>query len=346
MAETYKRSVFVGPKQIRIDEVPIPEPGPRQALIKVKACAICTWEQRMYSGEENYYPLAGGHEVAGELVAVGKQVFSDAKIGDRVVFSGLTRCGYCDSCRSGLDGICDNARKPLRETDVPGPAGLSEYVLVEDYQLYKGANDVSFEELCLTEPVACVTRSVRSAKLERTDNVIVVGAGIMGVLHVLLAKQAGARVIVSEPDAKRAEFAKQIGADAIIDPIKESFVDRAKELTNGRGADAIFNAVSIAAAVEQSLLAAAKGGRVMVYASIHPRGTKIAVDPNMFHSNEVVLTGTVSQDKEDFLIATRMVAEKIIDVKPFISKVVPFSQLEEGIQAAMTPETYRVVVTM
>lgn len=346
MAETYKRSVFVGPKQIRIDEIPVPEPGPRQALVKVKACAICTWEQRMYTGEEHYYPLAGGHEVAGELVAVGEKVFTDASVGDRVVFAGLTRCGYCESCRKGLDSICDNARKPLKDADVPGPAGLSEYVLIEDYQLYKGSNDVSFEELCLTEPVACVTRSIRKARLERTDNVVVVGAGIMGVLHILLAKQAGTRVIVSEPNEKRAAFAKEIGADEVIDPMNESFLDRVKELTNGRGADAIFTAVSIASAVEQSVEALAKGGKVMVYASIHPRGTKISVDPNLFHGKEIILSGTVSQDKEDFLQATRMVAGKIIDLKPFISKVFPFLQLEDAIESAMTPETYRVIVTM
>ena len=346
MAQTYKRSVFVGPKQIRIDELPIPEPGPRQALVKIKACAICTWEQRMYTGEEPYYPLSGGHEVSGELIAVGRQVYSDAKIGDRVVFSGLTRCGYCDSCRRGYDSICDNARKSFKDTDIPGPAGLGEYILIEDYQLYKGSNNVSFEELALTEPVACVTRSIRKANLERTENVIVVGAGIMGLLHVLLAKQAGTKVIVSEPNQARAAFARQIGADEVIDPVNEPFVDRVKELTGGHGADVVFNAVSIAAAVEQSIESLAKGGRAMVYASIHPRGTKISIDPNTFHGKEIVLSGTVSQDKEDFLQATRMVSEGIIDLKPFISKVLPFERLEEAIQLALTPETYRVLVTM
>ena len=77
MTETYKRMVFVGPKQIRFDELPIPEPSPRQALVKVKACALCTWEQRAYSGQEKFYPLAAGHEVSGELVRVGSQVFSE-----------------------------------------------------------------------------------------------------------------------------------------------------------------------------------------------------------------------------------------------------------------------------
>ncbi len=346
MAETYKRAVFVGPKQIRFDELAIPKPGPRQALVKVRACALCTWEQRMYTGEEHYYPLAGGHEVSGELVELGSQVFTDAQIGDRVMASPLTRCGYCESCRRGLDNICDNNRKPFRETDVPGPAGLAEYILLEDYQLYNASNGAAFEEICLTEPLACVLRSVRKARVERADNVVVVGAGIMGLFHLMLAKQIGARVFVSEPHAERAAFAKEMGADAVIDPTQAPFTDQVMALTGGRGADVIFCAVSVASAVEQAVEAVANGGRIHVYASIHPRGTKISIDPNPFHSKEIVLTGTMSQDKEDVLQTVRMISQGLIDLKPFISLVLPFEKLGEGLQAAQRPDTYRVVVTM
>ena len=346
MTKTYKRAVFVGPGQIRSDELTIPEPGPRQALVKVKACALCTWEQRMYTGEERYYPLAGGHEVAGELVKLGQYVHTGAQIGDRVMASTLTRCGYCESCRRGLDNICDNARKPFRDTDVPGPAGLAEYVLLDDYQLYQANNQTPFEEICLTEPLACVVRSVRHARIEWGDNVVVVGAGIMGLFHLILAKQIGARVIVSEPNPERAAFASEMGADAVIDPTQEPFAAQVKTLTGGRGADVIFCAVSVAQAVEQAVEAVAKGGRVHVYASIHPRGVKISIDPNLFHSKEITLTGTMSQDKEDVLQAVRMISQGVIDLKPFISLVLPFDKLEEGLQAALQPDTYRVVVTM
>jgi threonine dehydrogenase-like Zn-dependent dehydrogenase len=266
----------------------------------------------MYTGEESHYPLAGGHEVSGELVKLGSRVHTDAQIGDRVAAALLTRCGYCESCRRGLDNICDNMRKPFREADVPGPAGLAEYVLLDDYQLYKADNEVSFEEICLTEPLACVVHSVRKARVERADNVVVVGTGIMGLLHLVLAKQMGTRVIVSELNEERAAFAEEVGADV----------------------------------VEQSLEAVAKGGRVHVYASIHPRGTKISVDPNLFHAREIVLTGTMSQSKEDVLQAVRMISRGLVDLKPFISLVLPFDRLEEGLQSALRLDTYRVVMTM
>ncbi|MBN1260122.1 MAG: zinc-binding dehydrogenase [Anaerolineae bacterium] len=346
MADTYKRAVFVGPKQIRFDDVPVPHPGPRQVVVKVKACALCTWEQRMYTGEEHFYPLAGGHEVAGELVEVGTQVYTDAKIGDRVMAGPLTRCGYCESCRRGLDNICDNSFKRFRDTDVPGPAGLAEYILLEDYQLYKAGNDVSFEEISLSEPVACVMRSIRQANLQRGDDVVILGAGIMGLLHVTLAKMASTRVIVSEPNPERAAFARKMGADDIIDPLNEDFVERVKALTGGRGANHLFTAVSIASAVEQAVAAAAKGGRIAVYASIHPKPAKITIDPNPFHGKEITLTGTMSQDKEDVRQAVKMISAGLIDLKPFISLTLPLEKLEEGLQAALRPDTYRVIMTM
>jgi L-iditol 2-dehydrogenase len=206
----------------------------------------------------------------------------------------LIRCGYCDSCRRGMDNICDNNCQESGAGDVLGPAGLAEYVLLEDYQQYPGSNNVSFEELCLAEPLACVIRSVNKAAVGRSDQVAVVGAGTTGILHVMLLKQAGATVYVSEPDAKRAAFAREMGADAIIDPTNDSFAEKVRALTGGRGADAILCAVSVGAVVEQAVEAVAKGGRVHVYASMHPRGTKISVDPNLFHSKEMVLSGTMS----------------------------------------------------
>jgi L-iditol 2-dehydrogenase len=259
----------------------------------------------------------------------------------------LTRCGCCESCRRGLDNLCDNARQRSCDDDVVGPAGLAEYVLLEDYQLYRASREVSFEELCLAEPLACVVRSVRKARIERADSVaVVVGAGMMGILHLMLLKRGGmGRVIVSEPDADRAAFAQRMGADAIVDPAHDSFVDEVAALTGGRGADVIFCAVSVAAVAEQAAEAVAKGGRVLIYASVHPRGTKISLDPNLFHSKEIVLTGTISQDKEDVRQAVWMISERAIDLKPLISLVLPFEKLEEGLQAALRPDTYRVVVT-
>ncbi len=344
MVDTYRRAVFVGPETIRFDDVPIPEPGPSQALVRVRACALCTWEQRSYTGEEPFYPLSSGHEVSGELVRVGNQISTAAQVGDRVVASMLTRCGYCDSCRRGMDNLCDNNRNAFQDADVPGPAGLAEYLLLEDYQLYPASNEVSFEELCLAEPLACVIRSVTRSAAAYADQVVVVGAGIMGILHLMLLKQAGATVFISEPDAGRAAFALEMGADAIIDPMDGCFPERVRAFTGGRGADAILCAMSIGSVIEQAIEAVAKGGRVHVYASIHPRGTKISVDPNLFHSREIILTGTMSQDLQDMRKAVEMISRRRIDLRPLISRTYPLAELEDALKAAIQSDTYRVIV--
>jgi L-iditol 2-dehydrogenase len=245
-----------------------------------------------------------------------------------------------------MTNICDNFLKPFHSSDVAGPEGLAEYILLEDYQIYRASDETSYQELSLSEPLACVIRSVRKSGVERGDNAVVVGAGVMGMLHLTLLNQLGVRVIVSEVDSARLDFAKKLGADAVIDPTERPFVDQVKELTSGRGADVVYCAVSIASVIAEAIEAVAKGGRVHVYASIHPRGTMISIDPNPFHSKEITLTGTVSHDKEDVLRAVRMVSEGQVDLKPFISLVLPFEDLEEGLQAAMRPDTYRVIVMM
>ncbi len=166
----------------------------------------------------------------------------------------------------------------------------------------------------------------------------------MGLLHLMLLTQAGARVLVSEPNPRRAAFARTLGAAAIINPADGDFAGQVRSLTGGRGAEVVFCAVSVAEAVEQAVEAVAKGGRVQVFASIHPRGSKISVDPNLFHSKEIVLTGTMSQTKEDMRQAVRLLCDRTIEVRPLVSLVLPLDRLEEGLQAALRDDTYRVVI--
>jgi L-iditol 2-dehydrogenase len=347
MAKTYKRSILASPKEIVIEEVPIPTPGPGQALVQVKACAVCTWEQRVYAGTDtSAYPLLGGHEVSGILAEVGPGVLVRAKPGDHVVASRLTRCFQCTSCRRGLDSICDNAWAN-RAPGVPqGPGGFSEYMLLDAYQLYPAVGDVPFIESCLSEPLSCVLRSIKKAQVQAADNVVIIGAGIMGLLHLTMLQRLGARVFVSEPNPVRAAKARELGALGTIDPTKENFVEKVKALTAGRGADVIVAAIGVAPAIQEAINAVGKGGRLMVYASVQPRGSTITIDPNLFHNKEIVLTGTVSQDHEDFLQAVSLLTTRTVDVRPLITNVFPFAQLREALEAALNGNNYRVVVTM
>ncbi len=340
-----RRVVLTGPGQLVFQDVPIPTPGPGQVLVNVLACALCTWEQRTYTGEEKFVPLLGGHEMSGIVVAVGKGVLLDVKEGDQVSIAGLNRCGQCESCRRGYDNICDNARKMNKNPgDIYGPGGLGQYVLApaEDVFVFRPA--VPFEHAALTEPLACVLRSVKRAAIQQAEKVVIIGGGIMGLLHLQLVKDFHGVVIVSEPVEGRRKKALELGATYTLDPLKEDYVTRVQELTGGRGADVTFVCVSQAPVIEPAINASAKNGRVLMYSSIHPRGTKFEVDPNIFHNNEVTLTGTMSQTRQDFFESAELIGKGLIDLQPLVSAMYPLREVQQAFEAALQLDTYRIVV--
>lgn len=342
----YRRSIITAPKSVVFDAVPIPTPGTGQVLVRVRAAALCTWEQRVFAGIDTWsYPLVGGHEFSGEVVAVGPGVVQPLEVGDLVAIAGLRRCGECWACRRGYDNMCDNQHATTRESGKPwGPGGFGEYALVHGYQVFRYPRRVSFLEAALAEPLACVLHDVKRFAPRRGDTAVIVGAGIMGLLHLAALKSSGATIVVSEPDAARRAKALEMGAHAVLDPSSENYVDGVKRLTDGRGASVTYMAIGAPAAIEQAVEGSAKRGVVSVYASVHPRGTKISVDPNLFHHREVVLSGSIAQDHEDFLESVWSIAHNTIDLQPVISATFPLEQLEQAFGAAARPDTYRVFV--
>lgn len=340
-----RRAVLMGPRQISFQDVPIPAPGPGEVLVNIRACALCTWEQRTYTGEETFVPLLGGHEMSGLVAAAGKDVYLDVKEGDQVSIAGLNRCGQCESCRRGYDNICDNARKMnKRPGDIYGPGGLGQYVIAraEDLLVFRPA--VPFEHAALTEPLACVLRSVKRAAIRQAEKVVIIGGGIMGMLHLQLVKGYNGVVIVSEPEAQRRAKAMELEATYTLDPTQEDYVTRIRELTGGRGADVTFVCVARAGVIEPAINASAKNGRVLLYSSVHPRGTKFEVDPNIFHNNEVTVTGTMSQTRQDFFESAELIGKGLIDLQPLISATYPLGSVRDAFEAALRTDTYRVVV--
>ncbi|HEX9267138.1 MAG TPA: alcohol dehydrogenase catalytic domain-containing protein, partial [Candidatus Limnocylindria bacterium] len=262
------RAVITGPKQIRMEQLDVPTPDPTQVLVRVRAAALCTWEQRTFAGIDTFsYPLVGGHENSGIVAAVGKDVELKVKVGDQVALAGLKRCGQCYSCRSGIDNLCDNARSK-RVPDVPwGPGGFGDYVLAEGYQVYPVGPVATPLEAALTEPTSCVLHDMKRHPVRNGDVVVIVGAGIMGLLHLVIARQTPSFIIVSEPEAPRRQKARELGADAVIDPSTEDYAVRVNELSQGRGANVTYMSIGIPKAIEAAVSAAAKRGVVSIYAS-------------------------------------------------------------------------------
>lgn len=346
--QTMRRALLTGPQQIEFENLPKGNPAPDEILVQIHACAICTWEKRAYTGADTrFYPLLGGHEIAGVVEAIGESANAGLAVGDRVSVSGLTRCGKCYSCRRGRDNRCDNTWQSGFKPGTPiGPGGLATHKMAKDYQIFKLPEDADLVEASLSEPLACVLRSIKNAQIEVGDFVVIAGGGVMGILHLMLAKRRGATVILSEPEEGRRQRALDADADYVLNPKETDLVESVKEITGGRGAQAIFDAVGRGPILESAINALGKGGVLSVYTRVYPEGSTISIDPNLFHEKEIVLTGTMSQSREDYLQAAEMIARRAIDLRPIISATYPMEKMKEAFDASTDLNNYRIVVTM
>lgn len=342
------RTIAVTEKQkTEIMELTTPDLRQGEVLVKVHAVALCTLEQRIFEGEVKMpLPCTGGHEVAGEISAVGPGVNAKKwNIGDRVAVRLLYNCGECYYCRTGHTNMCERAqKKPVREGFLVGPGGLCDYIIADSSALFKISNELSYEEAALTEPLACVVHSIGRANIQLGEDVVVIGGGIMGQYHIMLAKRKGARVILSEVDTKRAELAKELGADIVFNPMEVDPVEYVKSVTEGRGADVVFNTTAIPSVVGQAFAMTGKAGRMIQYSSMHP-DAPTPVSPQMLHGHETVLTGSISPNGEDFFVANRLLNAGIIDCKPMIEKTFTFEEAQKAFEEAVTPGTFRVIIT-
>lgn len=336
--------VMTGVGEIEMREVAMPRPGANEVLVRIRATAICTWEQRSYSGQQsNKFPFLGGHEMAGEVVEIGAGVSDNFAAGDHVVI-GSSACGQCHWCRTGRDRACKQhyAGAP-RYGDVWGPGGFAEYKTHPASGIYKIDPGVSWEEACLAEPFSCALHAVRLLGVGVADDAVVIGAGVMGLMNVIALKKHGARVIVSEIDPERLAKARELGADVLIDATKEDPVARVKELTDGRGADHVITAFGSGKANEQAMAMIADRGKLVLFASAHPM-TPLEIDPNLMHNRETGVIGSLSSEQADFEVAARLIGLRGVDLRPLIQTSFPLTELRAALDASIEPGTYRMIV--
>lgn len=344
-----KAAIFNDVKKLDIEDIDLPEIRPNEVLVQIKSCAICTWEQRVYTGVNKVqFPFIGGHEESGIITKIGDDIDQSLwNKGDRVVVGLMTSCGDCENCRTGKEGSCTNFSYERRVggLNVRGMGGFAEYLAVPVTKLFPVADSLTYDEASLTEPLSCVVHSIDTADIQLGDTVVVVGAGIMGAFHAILARQRGARVIVDEPSDNRRKFMASLGFKEFINPKTENAIDAVMKLTNNNGADIVFNTVGISKFAEESIKMAAIRGKVMLYSSYHP-DKPISISPNTLHRHLTKLMGSANSDGTDFFKAMKLLNEGVVDVKPFIAGTTTFDTIDEGMKTALDPETYRVILEM
>lgn len=335
------RAAFLyGVRDIQIKETAVPTYKPDEVLVRVRACGICPSDLKCYLGYKELFRYGeascglSGHEWAGEVVGVGSKVKKVSE-GERVVPDIIIPCGQCKFCRRGITNLCVSKRYVV--------AGFAEYATAPASNLFRIPDNVSFEEACMAEPVAdCLNTNVMSG-IERGQDVVVIGDGPLGLVHMQLAKASGARVTISGHHSDRLELARELGADKTVNSSQEDPVQVVKALTGGYGADVVIVAAGQRAPVEQAMEMVGASGVVNLFASTYPPA-KVEIDPNVIHYRQIKLTGSFDSVPYQYETALRLIGRGLVKTKPLISHTLPLEQLKDGFELMQKRKGLKIVI--
>jgi L-iditol 2-dehydrogenase len=330
---TQKVAVYYRNSDVRIEERPVPRLGPGELLVRIRASGLCGSDVLEWYRIKKA-PIVLGHEVAGEVVAVGEGV-TQGCVGRRGVVSHHVPCNTCRYCLAGHHTACHT----LHTTNFD-PGGFAEYVRVPALQTDRGVLElpegVSFEEGTFVEPLGCVVRGQRSAGLKPGQTVAVFGAGISGILHIALAKALGAgRLVATDLAPVRREMALRFGADAAFDA-RDDVPARVREACGGRGADLVVVCAGALAPFQQALAAVDAGGTILCFATTDP-GTALPVPLNEFWRNDITLKPSYGSAPQDSRTALDLVAARRVPVADMITHRLPLEEAPQGFKLMSTP---------
>jgi len=299
-------AMYYNNKDIRLEEVPRPEIGKGEMLMKVESSGICGTDllewYRIHKA-----PLVLGHEVAGVIEDIGEGV-EGFKKGERIAVSHHVPCGECKFCKAGHESVCDMLR-----TTKFYPGGFAEYIRIPEANIEKGGvyklpNGLSFDEATFIEPLACVVRGQRIAGMKKSKSVLVIGSGISGLLHIKLARASGAsRIFATDILENRLLAAKAFGADG------------AGRTNTGGPADLVIICAGADGAIEEGIRSVERGGTVLFFAAAG-KDSKIPVPANdIFWRNEVTITSSYAASPKEHLDALNLIVDNKVSVGDMIT---------------------------
>lgn len=340
-------AMYYNNQDVRVEEMPMPKIGPGELLVKVLASGICGSDVMEWYRIKKA-PLVLGHEIAGEIAEVGKGV-KQYKVGDRVFVSHHIPCNTCRYCLSGHHTCCET----LHTTNY-APGGFAEYIRVPRLNVDRGVfllpEEVSFEEGAFIEPLACVVRGQREAQLKPDQSVLILGSGISGLLHLLLARTSGAgRIITTDINEYRLKAAQQFGADAVINA-NEDVSNHLRKINDSRLADRVIVCTGASSAFIQALKSIDRGGTVLFFAPTEP-GVNLSVPVNEFWRNGIKLVPSYANSPLDATVAIELIRAGRIPVRKMITHRLPLAETalgfklvteaKECIKVIIEPHTYK-----
>jgi L-iditol 2-dehydrogenase len=335
---------------VRVEEVPLPEVGDGEVLIKVAACGICGTDIKKIFQRYVEPPQILGHELAGTVVATGHGV-TKWKPGDRVMSFHHTPCAACFYCEKRLFSQCKQYKTTgLTGGFTPNGGGFGEYVKAMPWVAERGIvalpNDVSFEEATFIEPINTIVKAVQKARVVAGENVLIMGCGPIGLQLLMVAKLEGARIYTSDPMKERRAKSLTLGALEAFDPTGGTLTEEVKARTNGRGADAVLVAVAHPAVVVDALAAARPGGRVLLFAANDPV-TKIEFPAAAVGIDEKEILGSYSAAIDIQDSAAEMVLSRKLPVMEIVTHRFPLDRIQEALELAARPtaESLKILIT-
>jgi L-iditol 2-dehydrogenase len=346
MGKTMKAAVLRGVNDLRLEELPIPDPEAGEALIKIKVAGVCGTDVHMWAGTnfEGTFPFVPGHEWVGEVVELGPGVES-LTVGDRVVGECFIPCHICAVCRDGSpSAFCPDHRYFGFTWETPG--GMAEYHVSPEERLCKVPDNVSEEAAALVEPVSVAYHAIwgRGGGVAPHDRVGVIGTGPIGLLSLQIAKVAGAQVIAVEPQPFRQRMAKEMGADVVVDPSQEDVVARVMELTDGFGLTLIIECSGSKAGIAATVDQVAVDGRIVLTGQ--SMGLKIPIELGKTIWKHAQVIG--SCDAPHFFPKTiAYLSRQLADVTKLVTHSFPLSKVHEAFELALKgTECGKVLVRM
>jgi L-iditol 2-dehydrogenase len=335
-------AMLTKPGTIELHDVILPEPSEGELLVQVKAALTCGTDLKAFVRGHALIPTPGpfGHEFSGIIVDKGKGV-TKFRIGDPVMAVHSAPCLVCGYCRKGLFNLCDK----IMSTKVLG--SFAEYVLLPRHvvgqNVFRKPENLSFKEAAFLEPLACVVHGMTNLGIKKGDSVFIIGAGPIGLLHLLLARAQGARVMITGLEKERLKTAKKLGAERICDPA--SAAEGTREFSNGLGVDYVFECTGQPAIWEVSIDYVRRGGTVILFGGCRP-DTTVTFNAERLHYDEITLKGTFHFTPEDVKQSQLLLKNGKIDVQPLISGTARLKDIQQtfmklvsgdGIKYAIVP---------
>ncbi len=312
-------------KKLEITDMPTPEPGPSDVLIRVRACGICGSDIHGWDGStgRRVPPLVMGHEAAGDVAAVGSQV-DRFKVGDGVTFDSMVSCGNCRFCRRGSANLCDNRRVlGVSCADYRQHGAFAEYVVVPEHITYAIPKSLAPHHAAMVEPVSVAVHAVERTPLQIGDTAVVVGSGMIGLLIIQILRLAGCgQIIAVDLDEEKLGLARQMGADASIHAEKDDVASVVRERTRGAGADIAIEAVGVSATVKTAIDSVRKGGKVTLVGNLT---AEVEFPLQSVVTREIDVLGSCACSGE-YPVCIDLLARGAVNVEPMITARAPLAE--------------------